>query len=111
MPRDDGELVGGAWWQQPARWQRACALSLRVSAWMMHAMIDGMVLSSAPSTSVLAATAVPVTVCALQDVAAFTVAMVSARVRARARVKVKVRVCVWVRGGLGFGFGFGLGLG
>ena len=86
MPRDDGELVGGAWWQQPARWQRACALSLRVSAWMMHAMIDGMVLSSAPSTSVLAATAVPVTVCALQDVAAFTVAMVSARVRARARL-------------------------
>ena len=90
MPRDDGELVGGAWWQQPARWQRACALSLRVSAWMMHAMIDGMVLSSAPSTSVLAATAVPVTVCALQDVAAFTVAM--ARLGASSRRALTVAV-------------------
>ena len=38
-------------------------------------MIDGMVLASATSTYVLLATVVPVTVCALQDVAAFTFTM------------------------------------
>lgn len=58
-----------------ARCQRVCAVAIRVSAWMLHAMIDGMVLASAPSTYVLIATAVPVTACALQDVAAFTVTM------------------------------------
>lgn len=58
-----------------ARCQRVCAVAIRVCAWMLHAMIDGMVLSSAPSTYVLIATAVPVTACALQDVAAFTVTM------------------------------------
>ena len=47
-------------------------------------------LSSAPSTSVLAATAVPVTVCALQDVAAFTVAM--ARLGASSRRALTVAV-------------------
>ena len=74
LPGNDDEPARTLLWQ-PARWQRTCAVTLRVSAWMMHAMIDGMVLASAPSTSVLAATAVPITVCALQDVAAFTVAM------------------------------------
>ena len=58
-----------------ARCQRAGATSVRVGAWMAHAMIDGMVLASAPSAYVLAATTVPVTVCALQDVAAFIVTM------------------------------------
>jgi len=74
LPANDDEPARTLLWQ-PARWQRTCAVTLRVSAWMMHAMIDGMVLASAPSTSVLAATTVPITVCALQDVAAFTVAM------------------------------------
>ena len=73
-PGNEDEPARTLLWQ-PERWQRTCAVTLRVSAWMMHAMIDGMVLASAPSTSVLAATAVPITVCALQDVAAFTVAM------------------------------------
>ena len=53
----------------------ACGAAIRVCAWLLHAMIDGMVLASAPSTYVLVATAVPITVCALQDVAAFTVTM------------------------------------
>ena len=60
---------------EQVRCQRACAVAVRVCAWMLHAMIDGMVLASAPSTYVLVATAVPVTACALQDVAAFTVTM------------------------------------
>merc|ERR1719487_837651 len=42
---------------------------------MLHAMVDGMVLASSSSTYVLLATALPVTVCALQDSAAFTVTM------------------------------------
>ena len=46
--------------------QRACAVIVRISAWMLHAMVDGMVLASAPSTSVLIATSVPVTFCSLQ---------------------------------------------
>jgi len=59
----------------PSSCQRASAVSVRVGAWMLHAMVDGMVLASAPSTTVLLATALPVTLCALQDVAAFTVTM------------------------------------
>lgn len=58
-----------------AHCQRRGALAVRVCAWMLHAMIDGMVLSSAPSTAVLVATTMPISACALQDVAAFTFAM------------------------------------
>ena len=54
---------------------RLSSVAIRVTAWMLHAMVDGMVLASATSTYVLIATAVPVTICALQDVAAFTVTM------------------------------------
>ena len=50
-----------------------CAVAIRVCAWMLHAMIDGMVLASAPSTLVLIATTAPISVCAIQDVTAFTI--------------------------------------
>ena len=56
-----------------ARW----SIALRMGAWMLHAAIDGMVLSSASSVYVLLATAVPVSLCAIQDVAAFSISLAS----------------------------------
>jgi len=69
------DAPGGAAVPGQAGWQRTFAVAVRVCAWMLHAMVDGMVLASAPSNYVLLATALPVTVCALQDSAAFTVTM------------------------------------
>lgn len=51
------------------------ALALKMGAWMLHAMIDGMLLSSASSLPALLVTALPVSICAIQDVAAFTLSM------------------------------------
>jgi len=72
---DPGMLESTPFGQGETGCQRACTVLVRVSAWMLHAMIDGMVLASAPSTYVLIATVPAITVCALQDVAAFTVTM------------------------------------
>ena len=60
---------------QPSRVSRLLAVALRMMAWMLHAMIDGMLLAGAASLPVLLITALPVSICAIQDVAAFTVSM------------------------------------
>lgn len=70
--------------------QRTCAIGVRVCAWMLHAMVDGMVLDLAPSTYVLLATIVPVTICALQDVAAFTLTMSRLGFRSRRSLNICV---------------------
>jgi len=48
---------------------------MKLTAWMMHAMIDGMLLSSSTTVPTLVFTALAVSLCAVQDVAAFTVSM------------------------------------
>ena len=58
---------------QSATGLHTITIIVRVCAWMLHAMLDGMVLASAPSTYTLIATAPAITLCALQDVTAFTV--------------------------------------
>ena len=72
----------------PVDCRRASAVCVRVCAWMLHAMIDGMVLASAPSTGVLLATTLPITFCAMQDVAAFTMAIARIGVSSRRALTV-----------------------
>ncbi len=69
------DLAGEAMGLGQSSCERRLAVCIRVGAWMMHAMIDGMVLASAPSTYVMVATLLPISVCALQDTAAFIVTM------------------------------------
>lgn len=44
-----------------------CAVLLRVSAWAAHALLDGYMLGSAQSLSMVGAVALPVGLCAMQD--------------------------------------------
>jgi zinc transporter ZupT len=65
--KDDG--VGGV--RSLTTWSPG--IIFRLAAWLVHAMIDGMVLVSTPSPQLLLPTAFAVLVCALQDALAFCV--------------------------------------
>ena len=51
----------------PAR--RLCRLLLRLWAWMMHAMLDGVLIGSADQLAVLIPLSFAILICAIQDVA------------------------------------------
>ncbi|KAL1498644.1 hypothetical protein AB1Y20_013957 [Prymnesium parvum] len=81
--RSGGEAAGKAAEARGAprrTWRRAArlTLALRMCAWMLHAMIDGMLLSGATSVPALVFTVLPVGICAAQDVSAFTLSMARA---------------------------------
>lgn len=49
--------------------RRVCRLLLRLSAWMMHAMLDGVLIGSADQLAVIIPLSFAILVCAMQDVA------------------------------------------
>ena len=73
-----GEAQGAAqlWTGQQQR--TALGGAFRQLAWLVHAMIDGMVIVSVPSTTLLVPAAFAVLVCALQDSLAFCVLLARA---------------------------------
>ena len=60
--------------------QAAAGSAFRLLAWLVHAAIDGMVLSSITSQQLLVPAAFAVSVCALQDSLAFCVLLARARI-------------------------------
>ena len=75
------------------------AVLLRAAPYALHASIDGAVLATATSLRMLASLALPITLCAVQDVGTLLVALIACR--ASHRAKLVVTGC--------FGLGFPLG--